>query len=336
MFLTYLIERLTCNDRVERNFAYLISLVFFNTILYIYLSNSYGSFICNITSISIISLIYYIYYIQNIQIKNNIYVEISKFGIYLLLVFTGLTFFEGVNYVQRYRYSLHPNNFLWDQQLINIDSILFGTIFEKGQISLYLDTQLKYGVTSYIGKIYAEIFQLFYISYYFWGNAFGVYLLYLYFKNYMNKDKLETRLSYRLILMFLTSWVSGYLFTFMINLVFPAVSPRIYLKNEYTNEITGLLTCNWFRYALTNAAAGSFGAFPSAHSGLSWLVPIFGYRLKMYKFTYITLFAAIMVSISTLVMRYHYFIDFLAGFILVFISSMFGGFHTQKCFNKCI
>lgn len=62
-----------------------------------------------------------------------------------------------------------------------MDNALLGWLFPKGQLALYLDTQSDFGVTTGIGRVYAEILQILYISYYFWGNAIGVWLAYQYF-----------------------------------------------------------------------------------------------------------------------------------------------------------
>ncbi len=39
--------------------------------------------------------------------------------------------------------------------------------------------------------------------------------------------------------MFLTGWLGTFLLNFALNLTFPAVSPRIYLADEYQFEIKG-------------------------------------------------------------------------------------------------
>jgi membrane-associated phospholipid phosphatase len=318
-FYIFILQKLTSNDRVDRHFAYLISLLFLNTLIYILFNPPLGSLICSI-SIGIILLCIYVIYKQN-SFKIN---EICKFIIYALINLTLITYFEGSNEIQRLR-----DIQIWDKKLINIDTFLLGNLFPKGQISLYLDKNIN----TTQGKIYSEILQLFYISYYFWGNCLGLYLLYTY---YFTTEKLHKRMIYRLILMFCTSWIGTFALNLLFNLIFPAVSPRIYLQEEYKNEIKGLYFCSIFRNALTIAAANTYGAFPSAHSALSWLVPIFAYRMNMQKYAVITFIAAIGISTATIVMRYHYFVDFLAGLILTIIGTILGGFHTQKCFNQSL
>ena len=353
-FLTYLLSRLISQDRVERHFSYLILLLLINTLIYIFISpnitlfltplTSAGSAICNYHTLLIFSFIYIIYFSQlsennkYLQFSGfNILAELTKTGLFLALMLSLLTFYKGSNHVQYLRfleYSKTTGNskeFVWDSILVNIDTQLL-PFFPKGQISLYLDTDSSMGITSTIGKIYSEILQIFYISYYLWGNILGAYLTYYYYLNIT--QKFQKRIIYRLILMFLTCWIGGFIFNIMLNLIFPAVSPRIYL--EYQNEIQGYYFCQIIRNNLHSVAENTFGAFPSAHCSLSWIVPILTYRMNMKLYTLISFSCAILISISTLVMRYHYFIDFIAGFVVVFTSCWFGGFLTHKGFIKSL
>jgi membrane-associated phospholipid phosphatase len=360
-FLSFLLIKLTSSDRVEKHFAYLITFILFNTTIYILLNPNntltlnpiltLGSSICNIQTLIIFTFIYIIYSSQLTyneilftHNKINIIAELTKTFLFFTLMLSLLIFYKGSNHIQYSRYlqsskdsqipeNIPNNNFLWDSTLITIDTQLL-PIFPKGQVSLYLDTQPTFGTLTTSGKIYAEILQIFYISYYFWGNALGLYLTYYYYLNLTQKH--QKRTIYRLILMFLTSWLGAFFLNLTLNLVFPAVSPRIYLKNEYQNQISGFLFCDLLRSSLDYAANNTFGAFPSSHCTLSWIVPILAYRINMKIYTHLTFWSAILISISTLVMRYHYFIDFLVGFIVVFVSCWFGGFLTQKEFQKSL
>ena len=85
-FIDYVCDRLVCNDRVERHFAYLICLVCFNTLVYIALKPFLGSLICDLWSGMLLVLIYVIYYSQNILAnKYKWFSELGKLCIYVLL-----------------------------------------------------------------------------------------------------------------------------------------------------------------------------------------------------------------------------------------------------------
>ena len=332
MFLFFILNKLTSTDRVERNFSYLIFLITLNTFLYCVYNFPIGHLYTTISSILNVFLIYIVYKFENIKKIS----EICRSLVFINLMVAGLTFFNGANYILHLRYSSDPVDFLWDEMLINWDTYLFGNYWKLGQLSLHLDTDINYGINTDIGHIYVEILQTFYMSYFIFGNFLAMYLAYTYFKQFFRNNKLKQRLIYRIILMFCTSWCSGFLITYILNFIFPAVSPRIYLQSYYKNEINGFFITTWFRQKISEAATNSYGAFPSAHCGVSWIIPIIAHRLNMPNYRNVTFFAATMISLATIVLRYHYFVDFLAGFVVTLLSVYFGGFHTQKNFEHNI
>jgi membrane-associated phospholipid phosphatase len=332
MFLKYIYDRLTTDDRVERNFAYLIFFICINSFIFIYCNPIFGAKLCTSTSLSLIGLTYIIYKYEN----KRFLAETCRFLIYALLLLVAITYYDGTNIIQRIFYNKYGNEILWDQKLINWDTHLFGNFWPKGQLSLYLDTNTEYGVNTSFGYLYVEILQLFYISYYGFGHMIALYLLITYYQQFYNPNKIYRRLIYRLILMFCTTWTGGFLLNYFCNFMFPAVSPRIYLKNEYVNDMHGIFFADWIKQKIEFAGAGTFGAFPSAHCGLSWIVPIISHRLNLRIFKWISGVAAIFVSIATVVLRYHYFVDFLAGFGVVIIASILGGFYSKEVFNKSV
>ena len=70
-------------------------------------------------------------------------------------------------------------------------------------------------------------------------------------------------------------------------IIFPAVSPRIYLQSYYKNEINGFFITTWFilskKKVPAKAATNSYGAFPlSILSGVS--CALFHYYSTVYCF----------------------------------------------------
>lgn len=254
----------------------------------------------------------------------------------LLLVSVGI-FYDGTNVVNRYRYQLYGDTILYDESLVTLDTHILGWLFPHGQLALYLDTNEYIGVNSSIGIYYAELLQLFYVSYYVWGNAVCVWLYYIYlFRSTDNKSKIK---NYRRINMFLTTWTGTFMLNFICNLLYPAVSPRLYLRHEYTNEIHGLFMCDLLRGALTIAAKGTYSAFPSGHCGQSWIAALIGYRCRniIHKYcVYILILAAALISLATVVMRYHYFVDFIGSLALVCIGAYFGGFQSDHTYEALL
>jgi len=249
-----------------------------------------------------------------------------------LLISVGI-FYDGTNVVNRYRYGQRGDAMLYDKSLVALDAALLSWLFPHGQLALTLDTNSYIGVTSTIGPYYAEALQIMYVSYYVWGNSLAVWFYYQYWRCADGRGKRE---QWRRIQMFLTAWTGTFMLTFVCNLLFPAVSPRIYLHKLYTNDIHGLFLCDILRAGLTVAAKGTYSAFPSGHCGLSWIAALVAYRARhvipRVTVYMLSLFAAL-ISLATLVMRYHYFVDFISAFALVAAGAWWGGFHTDNSYS---
>lgn len=319
--------RLLSKDRVERCFAYLITVIILLTITYCLIKPS-GAPICTLWSTLIV--ICYMY------IDHNKYNQLFRAILFLLLLISVGVYYDGTNVVNRYRYNISGDTILYDESLVRLDTYLLGHIFPYGQIALYLDNSKYIGVNSVIGPYYAEILQLFYVSYYVWGNAVAAWLYYNYLISKTTTDKYK---SWRRILMFLTTWTGTFMINFICSLIFPAVSPRLYLRHQYNNEIHGLLLCDLLRAGLTVAAKGTYSAFPSGHCGLSMVAALIAYRCRHMIHRYCVILiciAAVLISLATVVMRYHYFVDFLSSFALVAIGAYWGGWQSDLTYNAII
>jgi hypothetical protein len=322
MFIKYVYERLTSTDRVEKSFSWLIFYICGYSLFFIIKNLPFGHINSSITGIWLLSLIYIIYKFE--RYRN--FTEACRFVIYVTLMFTCLIYYNGTNYIQNINYNNNPN-ILWDKQLLEFDNVLFGSFWKYGQYSLYLDA-----ASTTHSRIYVEILQLFYISYYFLGNFLAFYLLCIYYYRRTKTDKIKQRLIYRIIMMFCVSWCSSFLITYSCNYIFPAVSPRIYISHLYTHNLDGLWFTSILRDAITVAAANTYGAFPSAHCAISIVLPIITYRLGLVRYTIFTSIAAVFIILSTIVLRYHYFVDAIFSVVVVYLSIIWGGFHSQKVF----
>ena len=369
-------SKLTSNDRVDRHFGYLLTLVLSLAVIFIILkpltayqlnqqqldlvNNDsltpikqpplislesllsapllYGAPLCTLWALVLLLLLALQVHYESKD--NTVYSESIKLLMFIVLMLSVAVFYDGQNVVQRYRYAQLSHSMLWDPKLLAADTALLGWLFPQGQVALWLDTDPIIGVTTVVGRITAEVLQTVYVSYYFWGNGLGVYLAYLYFYHHVyltnTKSKARKREHWRRIQMFASAWVGGFLFVFVINLIAPAVSPRIYMKDQYVNEIHGYVLCDALRSAVTTAASNTFSAFPSGHCGLSWLCPLLAHRIGYKLFRNITIVAAVLISIATMVMRYHYFVDFLAGFIVVGVGAWLGQFHTEAAYKAAL
>jgi membrane-associated phospholipid phosphatase len=111
---------------------------------------------------------------------------------------------------------------------------------------------------------------------------------------------------------------TGYIFY----IIFPVVGPRFTLANLYEKDF-GLNKVFKFLVDLINEMEPlKEDCFPSLHISLSLVTIFFAFKY-LRKVFYILLPLVIMLSISTIYCRYHYFIDVIAGMILAILSIYF-------------
>ncbi len=152
----------------------------------------------------------------------------------------------------------------------------------------------------------------------FYSNFFSImYSLYIFFPfliiflfHYQNKNKkldhfiiTLTLVIYSAIIIFMLIPVEGPQYAFPEIYHIPLSQERIVLS---TQDIV-----NGLRYTRD--------AFPSLHIAITFTYLLFAY-INYRKIFYLTLPLIISIWISTIYLRYHYFIDWIASFLLVFIA----------------
>tara|TARA_B100000575_G_C23098182_1_gene633488 strand:- start:566 stop:1507 length:942 start_codon:yes stop_codon:yes gene_type:complete len=191
---------------------------------------------------------------------------------------------------------VNPNDV--DLSLMALDKYLLGF-----QPAIYLEQFITPGLTDFM-----------YSSY----SAFLIYILifsmYLYIKK-ENAAFRETLVS--VILTFYIGYI-GYVF-------FPAVGPKFTLSHLFETSLSGTQITDRLSF-LMNYKISEYtrrDCFPSLHNGIIFLILLFAFK---HSKTYALLFLpfAISLFISTLYLRYHYFIDMIAGFALALIVFYFG------------
>jgi len=280
-----------------------------------------------------VSILILVSYVFTSFAKNN---KWYLYSITVLAVGLGLTipsFFEATGAVV---IGTERHLSTWDGKLVNADSSLLGWIFPKGQMGLFFDKSTVAGPYSFIGELSTEIFQLSYISYYIWGYFMEIYILFNLWKCYKSKDAAQMKMMPiwdQRLKMFICSWISTYFVVFSINLLFPAVSPRVYLNKDYENKLTGFGFAGFVRDKIENAAKGSFGSFPSGHIATSWAISFASYPIS-HTYAFVSGVAAFLITIATMYLRYHYFVDFLAAIPVIIICLLFGGFYSLSSLKQ--
>lgn len=94
----------------------------------------------------------------------------------------------------------------------------------------------------------------------------------------------------------------------------PAGGPYLAMAGEFTVPLEGWRITEW-NAALVKVGSNGVDVFPSLHCAISAFLLGFDYRHRRWRF-WAYLVPALGLWISTIYLRYHYFIDVLAGFAL--------------------
>lgn len=218
-----------------------------------------------------------------------------------------------------------------DEILLKIDSFLWGRIFPKGQLSLYLDEHEKYGPVTRLGKIINNVLLIIYFTYYLIPYVF-IFIIFLrriiqetIFKFRNNGKKSVSYNDVWSKLFFILSVYSAtYLQIFLINTIVPAASPRLYLKDEYKNDIV-YIGLNKFIFNLKDD--NSANSFPSGHVAETLCLVLPFFVMKKYFIAGFIFLDSFLITLATLVLRYHYVGDVIIGIlnsIIAFAICYFG------------
>jgi len=188
---------------------------------------------------------------------------------------------------------VNPNDV--DNKLIVLDDYILGF-----QPAIYLEQFISPELTDFMYFSYSSF--LFYIL---------LFTMYLYVRKNYHAFR-ETLVS--VILTFYIGYI-GYV-------VFPAVGPKFTMAHLFETSLSGSFITDRLSFLMDYEISEYTrrDCFPSLHNGVIFLILLFAFK---YQKTYALIFLpfAIALFISTLYLRYHYFIDMIAGFILA--TAMF-------------
>jgi hypothetical protein len=302
----------------EKNFFITISISFLFAIylnLY-FISSTVLSLIITFVTISLIFI-----YLSNL-ISNNEKLWLNK-EVLLYIILGLLGFHLPFFFIGSSRVSYEKENL--DYILIKIDTFLLGNIFPKGQMSLYLDKNKLLGPHSKIGIIMNNILQIFYFMYYVIPYV-SIYFVLIpvcikgTIERYKNngQKKIGYKKNWDNLFFTLSVYIITYCSILFINTIIPATSPRLYLKDEYTNslELDGISRIV-NKFCKDNKSANSF---PSGHVAESLCIVLALFSLGYNVLGIIFGISVIFIFLSILVLRYHYFCDGLVGIIIAILS----------------
>ncbi len=99
----------------------------------------------------------------------------------------------------------------------------------------------------------------------------------------------------------------GYLFV-------PAVGPYVAMADQFNGELDGLWLTVWNAQFIQNASNG-VDVFPSLHCAVSCFFVSFDWAHTRWRF-YVYILPCVGLWVSTVYLRYHYFVDVICGFVL--------------------
>ena len=200
---------------------------------------------------------------------------------------------------------ISTTNVLYDSYLIKIDQWLFG-----GNPTDYLSKFLNPYAVEFLQIVYG-LFYLMPVIY-----AMELYLWHRY-----------KELKYATFVVFF-----GFYLSFLGYLLLPAIGPRFTLHDfqNLSSELPGLFFADKIRDLIDMGesipqnvsnpeAFAQRDAFPSGHTIIIILITYLSHKIKSNSF-YFYLPFTILLIFSTVYLRYHYFIDLIAGIPFVFVT----------------
>lgn len=191
---------------------------------------------------------------------------------------------------------VNPNDV--DASLIAWDQYLLGF-----QPAIYLESFITPELTDFM-----------YFSY----SSFLIYIIM--FTMYLYVRKNNTAFRETLVSVVLTFYIGyiGYV-------IFPAVGPKFNMSHLFETSLSGSFITDRLSFMM-NYEISEYtrrDCFPSLHNGVIFLILLFAFKhQKRYAFLFLPF--AIALFISTLYLRYHYFVDMIAGFLLAIIVFYLG------------
>jgi membrane-associated phospholipid phosphatase len=139
---------------------------------------------------------------------------------------------------------------------------------------------------------------------------------------------------WRRLLMIILAILGAFLLNYLVSFMIPAVSPRVSLADRFKHPLSGYWFSDIIRGTLSKTDEGTYGSFPSGHVALTWVPAIVALKLGYPKYGWSCLVAAVLITFSTLYLRYHYFTDVLFAIPLIVFGLYFGGIYTMTPYKR--
>ena len=250
----------------------------------------------------------------------------------ILLILTFITVFHlPAHFVGTGRISFRREK--KDDLLIEIDKYILGWLVKDGKISLWIDNNDYIGPHTTLGKFINNSLQIFYFFYYlipfismhFMSLIDCLREVIFRFKHNGLKSSSNQK-TWNTTLFVFGVYLLTCVFVLFTNSLVPATSPRKYLKDEFVHP----LNLSGFGKYLNRKCKDekSANSFPSGHVAEILSIGLAYYGAKCKNVGRIIISASLIIAISTLFLRYHYFCDIIMAIILAFLS-----YEINYCFG---
>ncbi|MCQ2821091.1 MAG: phosphatase PAP2 family protein [archaeon] len=253
-------------------------------------------------------------------------IEVLKLCVFFSLIFHLVCFYRNASNIC---YKAKK----YDEYFLNADDFLLGWFLPKGQFALFFDQSELMNPTTDFG-IFLNSFLVIFYSIYFATPVLCVLgqplFTVIWEIKYRFKHNGEYSPSYnhswRDLYFMAATYIFSYLPVIFVNLLFPAWSPRIYIKDLYKTEITYFGIIRYLNVCKEHSA----NSFPSGHLAetlcFAFSLHVIGYN----KLKYFALITAFMIFWSTLLLRKHYFVDLLASAVIALFAFSLPYFFGYK------
>jgi hypothetical protein len=218
--------------------------------------------------------------------------------------------------VEKLSFALHGRDY--DNVLITIDRAIFG----GANPSVWLFQHIP------VMPIFVEIMQLCYFSYYFLPVVLAIEFFRRRRRDNIDGNKVDELETLRFVIIY------GLLLSYLGYFALPGIGPRFTLFDFWSisKDLPGVLLTEpirWFinlaeniRTGMTSIQAAQVvtrDVFPSGHTEITLLSIMLGFKYKA-KARWAVLFIGSGLIFSTVYLRYHYFIDLVAGALVALLA----------------
>lgn len=218
---------------------------------------------------------------------------------------------------QRKRFIKH---FLWMMPIIIIYENIrfFGQTNLQDPLMYRADQWLTGEIPSILAQhIYSnlltEIMSFSYFIYFFTPLPF----IYLYCKK-----------KFKLIEKILFAILFSHYIALMLYIALPVEGPKYYYASDFTQNVGGCLFTDFNMWVYETVRSSTTDCFPSMHVGLFLVISYYLYRYN-WRTLYFMVPVTLMMSASTLYLRYHYLIDIIAAIFLVVLTVLFTRYSSK-------